>query len=43
MIFGSNRKNHGIPSFGVKMSYLKKIRGYDTGMERGGSRLSLAK
>ena len=28
--------------FGGKRSYLKKIRGYDTGEERGGSRHSFA-
>ena len=31
MIFGSNRKNGGILSFGGKRSCLKRIRGYDTG------------
>ena len=32
-IFGSNRKTGGVPSFGGKRSYLKRIRGYDTGKD----------
>ena len=40
MIFGSNRKIGGIPSFGEKRSCLKRIRGYNTGKHGGGSRLS---
>ena len=37
MIFESNRKKGGFMLFGVKMSCLKRIRGYDIGKERDGS------
>ena len=37
MIFGSNRKNGGIPPFDGKRSRLNRIRSYDTGKEEGGS------
>ena len=43
MIFGSSRKKGGILPFGGKRSCLKRIRGYDTGKEAGGSRYSFAK
>ena len=38
--FGSNRKIVGVPSFGGKRSCLKRIRGYNTGKDEGGSRHS---
>ena len=38
MAFGSNRKMGGVPSFGGKRSYLKRIRGYNTGKDGGGSK-----
>ena len=43
MIFKSNRKKGGALSFGSKRSCLKRIRGYDTGKEGGGSSHSFAK
>ena len=43
MIFRSNRKKGGAPSFGRKRSCLKRIRVYDTGKKGGGSRHSFAK
>ena len=43
MIFRSNRKIGGAPSFGGKRSCLKRIRGYDIKKEGGGSSYSFAK
>ena len=43
MIFKSNRKTGGVPSFGGKRSCLKRIRGYNTGKDEGRSRHSFAK
>ena len=43
IIFRSNRKKGGVPSFGRKRSCLKRIRSYNTGKEGGGSRHSFAK
>ena len=43
MIFESNRKKSGVLSFGGKWPCLKRIRGYDTGKEGGGSSHSFAK
>ena len=43
MTFESNRKIGGVPSFGGKRSCLKRIRGYDTGKDGGGSRHCFAK
>ena len=43
MTFESNRKIGGVPLFGRKKSCLKRIRGYDTGKEGGGSRHSFTK
>ena len=40
MIFGSNRKIGGVPSFGGKRSCLKRIRGYNAGKDGDGSRHS---
>ena len=40
MTFRSNRKIGGVLSFGGKRSCLKRIRGYDTGKDGGGSRHS---
>ena len=37
MIIESNRKKGGVLSLGGKRSCLKRIRGYDTGKEGGGS------
>ena len=42
-IFGSNRKIGGVLLFCGKRSYLKRIIGYDTGQNGGGSRHSFAK
>ena len=36
MMFGSNRKIRGVPSFSGKCSCVKRIRGYDTGKDGGG-------
>ena len=43
LTFGSNRKIGGIPSFGGKMSCLKRIRVYDAGKDGGGSRHTFTK
>ena len=43
MIFRSNRKNDRILPFRGKRSCLKRIRGYKTGKEGGGSVYSFAK
>ena len=43
MIFESSRKKGGVLLFGGKKSCLKRIRGYDTGKEGGGSSHSFAK
>ena len=43
MIFGSDRKNDGILFFVGKRSCLKKIRGYNTEEDGGGSRYSFAR
>ena len=43
MTFGSNRKIGGILSFGGKRSFLKRMKGYDTGKDGGGSRHSFTK
>ena len=43
MTFESNRKIGGVPLFGRKKSCLKRIRGYDTGKDGGGSRHSFTK
>ena len=43
MTFGSNRKIDAVPLFGGKRSYLKRIMGYDTGKNGGGSRHSFTK
>ena len=43
IIFGSNRKKGGVPSFASKRSCLKRNRGYDTGKEGGRGRHSFAK
>ena len=43
MIFESNRKKGGVLSFGGERSCLKRIKGYDTGKEEGGSSHSFAK
>ena len=43
MIFESNRKKGGVLSFGGKRSYLKRIRGYETRKDGGGSSHSFAK
>ena len=43
MIFGINRKIHGVPSFGRKRSCHKRFRGYNTGKDGGGSRHSFTK
>ena len=43
MVFESNRKKGGVLSFGGKWSCLKRIRGYNTGKEGGGSSHSFAK
>ena len=43
MTFESNRKIGGILSFVRKRSCLKRIRGYDTGKDGGGSRHSFTK
>ena len=42
VIFKSNGKRGGVMSFGGKRSYLKRIRGYNTGKEGGGSNHSSA-
>lgn len=42
-MFGSDRKNSGIPPFGGKKSYVRKIRGYNTWEEDGGSMHSFAR
>ena len=43
MTFGSNRKIGGVPLFGGKRSCLKRISGYDTGKDGGGSSHSFTK
>ena len=43
MIFGSDRKNGGNPSFDGKRSCLQRIRCYDTGEEGDKSRHSFAR
>ena len=43
MTFGSNRTIDAVPSFGGKRSCLKRIMGYDTGKNGGGSRHSFTK
>ena len=43
MILKSKRKTGGVLSFGGKRSCLKRIRGYNTGKDEGGSRHSFAK
>ena len=43
MIFKSNRKKGAVLSFSGKRSCLKRIRGYDTGKEGGGSSHFFAK
>ena len=43
MTFGSNRKIGAVLSFGGKRSYLKRITGYNTGKDGGGSRHSFTK
>ena len=43
MTFESNRKIGGVPLFGRKKLCLKRIRGYDTGKDGGGSRHSFTK
>ena len=42
MIFGSNKKNNRIPPFPKKRSCLKRIKGYNTRENGGGSRHSLS-
>ena len=43
MIFGSSRKEGGVPMFGGKRSCLKRNKGYNTGKEGHGSRHSFTK
>ena len=43
MTFKTNRKINGVPPFDGKRSCLKRIRGYDTGKDGGGSRHSFTK
>ena len=43
MMFWSNRIIGGVLQFGGKRSSLKRIKGYDTGKNGGGSRHSFAK
>ena len=43
MAFGSNRKMGGVLSFGGERSCLKRIGGYNTGKDGGGSRHSFTK
>ena len=43
MTFGSNRKMGGVLSFVRKRPFLKRIRGYNTGENGGGSRHSFTK
>ena len=43
MIFRSNRKKVGVLTFGGKRSCLKRIKGYNTEQEGGGSRDSFVK
>ena len=43
MIFGSSRKEGGVPMFGGKRSCLKRSKGYNTGKEGHGSRHSFTK